>query len=150
MAQGNDNHVLQQISINEWESQRVRDVDELAAALTHTVAASSALPRYTQAGQPDLGRAATELRTELRARLNAKSPFTHKARSQRAVAHLQALARECGYDPEGDSSLDALITSRTPSSTACCPTRPASATREVGQFARRWKLPPLRPHTPRA
>ena len=109
MGQGTNNHVLQQISINEWESQRVRDVDELAAALTHTVAASSALPRHTQAGQPDLGRAATELRTELRARLNAKSPFTHKARSQRAVAHLQALARECGYDAEGDSSIDALI-----------------------------------------
>ena len=90
MAQGTNNHVLQQISISEWESQRVRDVDELAAALAHTVAASSALPRHTQAGQPDLGRAATELRTELRARLNAKSPFTRKARSQRAVAHLQA------------------------------------------------------------
>ncbi len=109
MAKRTDNHVLQQISINEWESQRVRDVDDLAAALTHTVAASGAVPRYTQAGQPDLGRAASELRSELRARLDAKSPFTQRARSQRAVAHLQALARECGYDPEGDSSLDALI-----------------------------------------
>lgn len=112
MAERTDYTALQAFSAAGWENDRSRHVDELAAALAHTINAARAMPQQVTRGQVDLGRAATEIRSQLREQLELENPFV-TARTRPGtldiVHELDALRHDCDYDPEGDSPLEALI-----------------------------------------
>ncbi len=109
MADETDYAALQRLSAGRWEDERAGRVNQIVGALAATHAASRALPTGLSCGRVDLRRAAEELRSELRGQLTATNPFVTSADSRDAIAALEQLRRECGYDPEGDSSIDALI-----------------------------------------
>ncbi len=110
MADRTDYNTLQRLSAGQWEDARAARVNALVEALAATHAASRALPGELACGRVDLRRAAVELRSELRGQLTATNPFAaFRAGGHAAAGTLQQLRRDCGYDPERESSLDALI-----------------------------------------
>ncbi len=109
MADETDYDALQRLSAGRWQDERAGRVNGLAEALGATCAASRALPAGVSCGRVDLRRAAEELRSELRGQLTATNPFVASAAGSRtAIGALEQLRRECGYDPNGDSPIDAL------------------------------------------
>lgn len=112
MSERTDYKALQALSATGWENDRSRRVDELAATLAHTIDAARAMPQQARSGQVDLGRAATNIRSQLRQQFELENPFVStrtRPGTPNIVDELEALRRDCDYDPEGDSPLDALI-----------------------------------------
>ncbi len=110
MAHRTDYGALQRLSGGQWEDARAARVNALVEALAATHAASRAIPDELDCGRVDLRRAAVELRSELRGQLTAANPFVaSRAGAHTAADTVEELRRDCGYDPEGDSSVDALI-----------------------------------------
>jgi hypothetical protein len=110
MSDNTDYAALQRLSARRWEHERAARVNALAEALAATRAASRALPDGLSCARVDLRRGGEELRSGLRGQLTATNPFVASpADSRDAVAALEQLRGECGYDPNGDSSIDALI-----------------------------------------